>query len=527
MSIQLSAKTLASQTSHPAWFPQETRDAKSLEGNPSADLRQWWENALDYYNAVVNGQESPPDPAAWQEFLHQLSWAQDQLSASQDGSEWNPSPTPPETAPLPEGAQAGSMGNLVYNQGDAHLEFNGETRPIDLWCNEIVLDVASNSAQVQIESTQDSRWDPPESVLKITVEDKATGQSSCYFVHNPQDLSSLKINTPGAKHVVDGSGKAQVGEYHEPGWSEPVTGASLVASDDLTLNTGPAPETPDNLLALWKEMGLDPENTQLLVPDSLLEEIKTKVKPPSQALLNALLKNDSVLHEAWSRAKDHWGDEHAISQVRNRLSELLGVLYGEGVNPLGDFPERVEADGWTHASCLFLDDFPYQLTKSFGLETLQEKKPDPTDAPEEKNEELEAMAQTLSDLQGVYLTPEEILAKAKQLGLDLLNPPSNPFDLKLVRFWAAIDDRFSAAVENYGASPKDGPEASVACQTLRDRIIEQLRILYPNSGVSVGDDGDDIHWFGHGYDILNQNNKSSVVPGDPDSWLNIFKMGKD
>ncbi len=194
----------------------DTKNQATGAGN--GELVAWYEEATAYYNAVVSGLETQPDPAAWQSFVEQMQWAAGQLGYGSPQA-WDPMASgqqgfpPAEAAADPFGGQLGAMDNLVYTQETTQIGFIGEERPMDLWSTDITLDVASTSVDVTVEETQDTRFQPPETVLKVVMTDKATGKASVYFLHDPEEIESLKIHTPGAKHVNDLSGRAEVGEF--------------------------------------------------------------------------------------------------------------------------------------------------------------------------------------------------------------------------------------------------------------------------------------------------------------------------
>lgn len=73
--------------------------------------------------------------------------------------------------------------------------------------------MAPTSAKVTVEKTQDTRFKPPENVIKITVRDPATGKESVYFVHGFDGMESIKINTPNAKNVTDLTRSVKVGKF--------------------------------------------------------------------------------------------------------------------------------------------------------------------------------------------------------------------------------------------------------------------------------------------------------------------------
>ncbi len=606
-----------------------TKNQETGAGN--GELVSWYEEATAYYNAVISGLEAKPDPAAWQNFVTQMEWAAGQLGYGAPQA-WDPMASgqqglpPTEAASDPFGGQPGAMDNLVYTQETTKIGFIGEERPMDLWSTDITLDVASTSVDVTVEETQDTRFQPPETVLKVVMTDKATGKTSVYFLHDPEEIESLKINTPGAKHVNDLSGRAEVGEFVEgatgkgggipegaeidgdtatydgvagqtldfeppfgsignhvvysnanisvknsdevlverlkdggyrvtvtdldgektvftvpegfylninahapnvtfkdggrgsigglaaPGGGAPKrTGGSHSGGDgvpagweNIGLNGTTAEDTeavdtadwPPQLIELLDAMGIAPEDYgSLNIPDSLMNEIKSGVKPPSQALLDALKNSDETLKQAWNQAKSNPDDVHAWQQVKQRLATLLGALYGSGVEAEGTFPEGFEADAALTARTLFLDGFAYEIGAGLSLK--------PVDASSETGaEETEteiAARQVADDLAArplVELTVDEILAKAEEMGVDLATihlsfPPSNA----VMQFLYEIDPTFKAKLDHF--TTVDVPTEGAIIE-LRDQLADLLEIVYQRAGYGfTRHDRDNI---GHGVD---------------------------
>ncbi|MDL1871211.1 hypothetical protein FBR05_03300 [Deltaproteobacteria bacterium PRO3] len=586
-------------------------------GAGNAELVAWYEEATAYYNAVLSGQETQPDPAAWQSFVDQMQWAAGQLGYGAPQA-WDPmaagqgSLPAAETAADPFGGQPGAMDNLVYTQETTQIGFIGEERPMDIWSTDITLDVASTSVDVTVEETQDTRFQPPETVLKVVMTDQATGKTSVYFLHDPEEIESLKINTPGAKHVNDLSGRAEVGEFVEgatgqgggipegaeidgdtatydgvagqtldfeppfggirnhvvysnanisvknsdevlverlsdggyrvtvtdldgektvftvpegfylninahapnvtfkdggrgtigglaaPGGGAPKrTSGSNSGSDgvpagweNIGLNGTTAEDTeavdsadwPPQLIDLLDAMGVAPEDYgSLNIPDSLLSEIKSGVKPPSQALLDALKNSDETLKQAWDRAKSNPEDAHAWQQVKQRLATLLGALYGSGVDAEGTFPEGMEADEALTARTLFLDGFAYEIGEGFRLKPVEGEEIPVAPEDQDSYDNAERLADLLDKSNDEKMTAEEIVTWAEEKGVDLSNlafPPSP-------EIWELLYERdgdLSEKLQNWKNNPSWETTAA-----LRDYMVEVFKRLYPELNVS-GDD---------------------------------------
>lgn len=623
-----------------------TKSQATTAGN--ADLVAWYEEATAYYNAVISGLEAQPDPTAWQSFVDQMQWAAGQLGYGAPQA-WDPMASgqqgfpPAEAASDPFGGQPGAMDNLVYTQETTKIGFIGEERPMDIWSTDITLDVASTSVDVTVEETQDTRFQPPETVLKVVMTDQATGKTSVYFLHDPEEIESLKINTPGAKHVNDLSGRAEVGEFVEgatgqgggipegtdidgdtatydgvagqtldfeppfggignhvvysnanisvknsdevlverlgdggyrvtvtdldgettvftvpegfylninahapnvtfkdgggssgpidslaaPGGKPKRASGSHSGSDgvpagweNIGLNGTTAEDTeavntadwPPQLIELLDAMGIAPEDYgSLNIPDSLMNEIESGVKPPSPALLDALKNSDETLKQAWNRAKSNPEDAHAWQQVKQRLATLLGALYGSGVDAEGTFPEGMEADEALTARTLFLDGFAYEIGEGFRLKPVEGEEIPVAPEDQDSYDNAERLADLLDKSNDEKMTAEEIVTWAEEKEIDLSNlafPPSP-------EIWELLYERdgdLSEKLQNWKNNPSWETTAA-----LRDYMVAVFKRLYPELNVS-GDDrtggGDNNRKYAN--DITVNGQTFHIFP---DSWI--------
>lgn len=212
LSVNNAVKTLASDP-----------NTKALGGTgEDPALSAWYEEAFAYYNSVMNGTEARPDNATWDEFLRQMQWAYQQLMTPA----WEPQALGAgfgeagygSEASDPFGGMLGTDNNLVHTAESTRVGFlpNNETR--DIWSNEVNLDVAPLSAHVSVVRTQDERQEPFEDVLKIIVDDSATGTQSVYMIHDYED-ASITINVPDPGQVEDLTESDEplftVGEFQE------------------------------------------------------------------------------------------------------------------------------------------------------------------------------------------------------------------------------------------------------------------------------------------------------------------------
>ncbi|MDL1872796.1 hypothetical protein FBR05_11430 [Deltaproteobacteria bacterium PRO3] len=192
-----------------------TQPGAGAAANP--ELASWYEQAYAYYNAVMAGDPNTPKPDAqsWNNFMAQMQWASQQLGYG-GAQAWDPSmgggygpqgPMGPMGQQGPQsnqfGGMSGTMDNWVYTDENNTVGFTGDGTH-DLWGNNVVINVAPTSASVTVENTTDTRFQPNEPVVKITVTDPATGTQAVYFVHDydPANGDKIKINTPNSTQQV-------------------------------------------------------------------------------------------------------------------------------------------------------------------------------------------------------------------------------------------------------------------------------------------------------------------------------------
>lgn len=179
--------------------------AETLGGDNNPALAEWYEEASAYYNAVMSGATPRPPKGEWTEFINQMKWAHEQLYGR---ANWGDQGKGQNAF----GGVPGPMNNWIYNEEAVRIAFVGDSKPSDIWSNDVTLDVAPLSAKVNVEITTDTRLNPPEEVIKIIVKDPATGKESVYFIHDHHD-AKIKINVHDKKQVIDQSGIVKVGTF--------------------------------------------------------------------------------------------------------------------------------------------------------------------------------------------------------------------------------------------------------------------------------------------------------------------------
>jgi len=172
----------------------------SSPASPStAELQAWMDQAKAYYEAVISGDPNTPKPSAtdWNTFLDEWNFTQEKLQGAGSPVDWDPKAASPiDTAPVPDGAEAGTMKNITWSQPISTMIFNGDSRVQDSWSQTNTLRVTNLSVTVHASLALDSRWNPPEEALKVVMHDKATGKETTYFVHDLGDAGKhIDFNT--------------------------------------------------------------------------------------------------------------------------------------------------------------------------------------------------------------------------------------------------------------------------------------------------------------------------------------------
>ncbi|MCC7344306.1 MAG: hypothetical protein IT573_05160 [Deltaproteobacteria bacterium] len=430
---------------------------KSLGGYADPALVQWLEQATAYYNAVMAGDPNTPQPSQeeWNSFLAQLQWAQQQLGQGQTG--WDPGMggmggMGGPAGPGAQGAQGnefggmpGTLDNWVYTQAQSQIGFTGNGTH-DIWSNEIILDVFPVSAQVTVEHTTDTRFQPPEEVIKIVVKDPATGTEAVYFVHDfdPAAGDTIEIRTPEASQVRDAAGIAAWGEF--------VAGSAQGGKPEASI---PGVEQPDGSLVyepefagetvdFWAQPGED--QTHHVYADANIS-----VKPSDEVEFRTGLDGQIVVEVTHS---DGSKDTYIVKKGYNANVNVNE----EYVN--GEIPEsirdRVTLNGAADASGGSMDGAAI-------LDAL-----------------LSATGRTESQLLNALkaagygdMTIEEFK--------DLLSEGkfTQPIDGKLLRFLGLFDPTLAEAIQST-LNHSNGDTES-AFKDIQARLVELLSLLDPNS----------------------------------------------
>ncbi|MFO1464750.1 MAG: hypothetical protein U1F66_13365 [bacterium] len=485
-----------------AYSPTQTKNLQQpgAGGAANPELAGWYEQAYAYYNAVMSGAEARPDPAAWQSFMDQMQWAAGQLGyGGPQAGGWNPGmggPGGPMGQQGPQsnqfGGMSGTMDNWVYTDEKASIGFTGDGTH-DIWSNDTTINVAPTSAKVTVENTNDTRTQPPESVVKITVTDPATGTQAVYFVHNYDPTKDkIKINTPdSASQVVNNTGDPNIttGKFTSGGASggtKPDASIEGQVQDDGSIVY--EPEFAGGTIDFWANPG---ENQTSIV----YSDANISVKPSDTVNIS----NDTggvivvkVTHRDGSTDTYKVQKGYKVNVNQNAEYVTYGTPPVSSEEVPSDLSERVtlnggvSTEGTTGASP---DAIVSGLLEATG-----------------RNE-----AQLISALKASGYNYNTI-ADLKKAIKDKEFPPAKP-DAKLVDFLRRLDANLASDCNDLTAligtdSSKDSQKKTLT-QSIQDRLVELLGKLYPpesgaiinsrqiaptNFGGAIQFNGEDFDW---------------------------------
>lgn len=447
LNSNLGTKALANQGSAPA--------SKNLGTSADPALVQWLEQATAYYNAVMAGDPNTPKPSQeeWNAFLSQLQWAQQQLGYGQTG--WDPgmgggfSGGSNAGQSNQFGGMAGTMDNWVYTQAKSEIGFTGNGTH-DIWSNEIILDVAPVSAQVTIEYTTDTRFQPPEEVAKIVIKDPATGTEAVYFVHDfdPSAGDTIEIRTPEASQVTDTAGIATWNEFVAASGASNKPDASIpgVEQPDGTLLY--EPEFAGEVVDFWAQPG---ENqTHQVYADANIsvkpsDEVEFRKGPDGQIIVEVTHSDgstDTYLVEKGYKVNVNVNEEYIQGEIPASIQNRVTIN------------GATESSGGTMDGGAILD----ALLSATGR----------------------SESQLLSALQAAGYGDisidefKELLSEGKL---------TSPIDNKLLKLLTILDPTLAEVIQG-ALSHQEDIESSF--EQIQKRLVELLSILDPNSIYSPG-----------------------------------------
>lgn len=607
--------------------PQTKAKTLALAGQDPA-LSQWVEQNRYVYDSIVNGSSdlSQTDQAQFMDWWNWATggaegagtgWGDDfDMEAVEEGYDDGSM-----VSADPFGAQPGSMGNLVMTEGEARVGFFGEARPYDIWAKNFILDVSSTAATVTAEQTMDTRFNPAESVVKLTVKDKATGKESVYFLHDVDADTKIKINTPGADKIVNNIADPTIvvttGEYKKPTQIDPnAAPESSVPAEEIdgnlvveapigqTIELTPAGNGEDQTWEVYGDYNLSVRPSDQVVvtrtgtsPDVYTIEVTHRngekdtylIKPPSKGNLNATPANVSFIDGSASGNGPHGigqvpqhdlvmtdGSSTAPAEPKEvtvpagweNLTLNAGAPGTASEDQLGDEPTRMDGEtrvfdgqdfnlypapeGKNKTTTVAAsgtvtinpnsnseyfkvkvvgNQFVIEVYSSSAMDAASLKETIKVDADLVDSLNLTAdpsrvviegtlpsnyagkikgqgVSQTIADLPENDKNASDIDAIAAETGLDLDNLPAIP-DAAVFEFLVKSDTKLRDLLESMIYEDSNGNKKwndDILVQ-VRDRVIQLLQVLYPQSGVGAptnGEwDGDDITFGGREFDIFN------------------------
>ncbi|MFO1464751.1 MAG: hypothetical protein U1F66_13370 [bacterium] len=465
-----------------AYSPTQTKNLQQpgAGGAANPELAGWYEQAYAYYNAVMSGAEARPDPTAWQGFLDQMQWAAGQLGyGGPQAGGWNPGmggPGGPMGQQGPQsnqfGGMSGTMDNWVYTNEKSSIGFTGDGTH-DIWSNDTTINVAPTSAKVTIEKTTDTRLQPNEQVVKITVTDPATGTQAVYFVHNYDPTKDkIKINTPdSASQVVNNAGDPNIttGKFTSGstgGGTKPDASIEGEVQDDGSIVY--EPEFAGGTIDFWANPG---ENQTSIVYSDANISVKpsdnvTVSKPDAQGVITVLVTHKDGSTDTYKIQKGYKVQVNANAEYIT----FDGHPGTEGVP--SDMSDRVSLNGSSPT-----EGAGGAVSGDSVVSTLLGL-----------TSPARTEAQLLSALQSVYGASKfpDIASFKKAIADGTF--PGTP-DNKLLDFLRILDgdlnSKLNTLLAMVGSSDTDDKKKS-ATKEVQDRLVELLGALMPNDIVGSG-----------------------------------------
>ncbi len=491
ISNQPNIKSLS--THEPSTAPLTKNDATAPAGGaapaggPDPQLVSWYEQAYSYYNSVMAGDPSTPKPdaASWNSFMEQMQWASQQLGYSAPTGQGALPPMangqmPPQTGQQSNqfGGTSGTMDNWVYTNEKAEIGFTGDGTH-DIWSNDVTIDVAPTSAKVTVENTTDTRFQPNESVVKITVTDPATGTQATYFVHDyDPSKDKIKINTPDStSQVTNNTGDTTsitTGHFTQSGTgntsSKPDASIQGEVQDDGSIVY--EPDYAGGTIDFFANPGASPTDNQISV---VYSDCNISVKPSDN--VNVTKGTDGVLTVTVTHrdgSKDTYEVQKGYKANVNVNAEY--ITYGNPPTSSDTVPS----------------DYSDSLTVNGGTTTGGSTSTD-TAGPDAIVSALEQAtgwsdAQLLNALKGATYTYTDLAAFKKDIQ-DGKWPPKPPDDnlLRLLDMDPTLHTALQAAATTRDANTGDKMYDKTKSQldAVFSRLGELLTAIYPNDIVNV------------------------------------------
>ena len=257
------------------------------------------------------------------------------------------------------------------------------------------------------------------------------------------------------------------------------------------LNNFTSDEQTQNFLALFPDSHLTIQDLQNA---GISDEIKNNHgEMPSDKVIQFITDHDTTL-KGFASNEDYAG---AMERMSGILSEGFGI---EANTPNEEEASKYGID--KKDQLLQIGSKMYELKMNGDTFSISK-----TDKLDEADQASEGIANQLANLPGVYdLKASDVLARAKELNVDLANLPSSPTP-NMINFLISLDKSFAQNLATFivnKGSVSNGDYAAI-----RDRMVDFLNVLYPNAVTRKEGGGkatDNIIFRGTDLDIINQDN---------------------
>lgn len=186
---------------------------KSLGGDNEA-LYQWYENALPYWQAVQNA-EIQISPEQYQQLEDWMQFAINSLQGQ--GNAWDGMS---DSGAMPATGH-GAVQNAIYTDEDNEFSCDGSVPVTDAWGLTATMNVPP-PCTVSFDTTTDTRFNPPEEIVRAVVTNPAkrdssgqAAQSVVIFHDGVKITCNAAKKSDGSSRVQDSTGDVTVGVYRK------------------------------------------------------------------------------------------------------------------------------------------------------------------------------------------------------------------------------------------------------------------------------------------------------------------------
>lgn len=561
-------KSLSQTSTQDFLSPNRPSNTKSLGYNSNPDLTTWYEDATSFnnwYQAVLRGEielqagESLPSQQEYNDFLYQMQWAEGELGYQ--SSTWGEDPyssSAYDAPSVPDGASNGAVGNYVYTAEDNEITLDGsDPTPVDVWGN-LTLNVPP-PCTVTAEVTTDTRFQPPEEVLKYVVTNPSlrdaygNTQQTVVFVHDYQGGAysvNADIKSDGSSRFTDYTGGLVTGgEYVDPAEAEAEAAEALaeasiegeLSSDGTyTVYDGTTVGTID-----FTPVGSGTEG-EVTINDVQGDSTIT-VHNTDTVTVQKMAKSSEWDYEVTVKHEDGSSDVYRLHSeyhcTINAVPEHITFLKSDGTEYKNETPEvsednpdQIEMPG------AFTEDFTIQAYESVSHSDAKEAAAEQdisypsfvSDLAEEMGLSEDELLAALEEDYGLKLKDEDDDGKISkdevEEALDDANfPPVLP-DEKFINFLKDNDGDLKELIET-AKNAEDVTTYMLAMQQATAHTVTLLQVAYPGSTIEVAHSSpkfwwqcNDITFDGQEMEAF-QGGEGGAGIGKVESSLDLLKLG--